>query len=326
MKDLCPFWPEGRFVCAFSGGGDSTFLLRLLADFLPPDRLLAAHLDHQLRESSAAEADRAATAAEEMGLEFASARVDVKTLAKNRGKGIEEAARWARYDFLYQTLGSWPGDCIVTAHQAEDQAETVLMKMVRGGGPGALQGIPAVNDRVIRPLLGFSRKEIEKFLTLKGLKWIEDPSNKENRFTRNKIRNEILPILVDLNPSFLEAIGRAARLSAAEEDFWNHHLDELFSVIVKPGPDDGLLMSAAGLYELSVAEQRRMAGRALRRIKIPRDGGGEQVSLASVDIFLEILNSPGAGGLDLPGGRRVEWSGADLHVGPASRYKTKSGA
>jgi tRNA(Ile)-lysidine synthase len=326
MSRLSPVWPEGRHVCAFSGGADSAALLSLLALFLPPARLLAAHLDHGLRPDSDAEAGAARLAAEKLGLRFESERTDVGSLARERGRGVEEAARWARYDFLYRVRDAWPGDFLVTAHQAGDQAETIILKLARGGGPGALAGIPAVNDGVLRPLLGFTRRELVRWLEARGVGWLEDPSNQDLKYARNKVRREVLPRLGELNPQILDALGRAARLASAEEEFWDGHLEKILRAISERVPDGWVRLSASGMYELTLAEQRRVAGRVLRSVVVPRVGGGEPVTLSSVDILLEMLSQPGRGGLDLPGGRRVEWRGVCLYVGPASRYNARSGA
>jgi tRNA(Ile)-lysidine synthase len=301
-------------------------LLALLRRHLGPGSLLAAHLDHGLRPGSAAEAQRAGEMAGRLGLECRTARVEVGLLARERGKGIEEAARAARYDFLLSILSCWPGDHVVTAHQAEDQAETIIMKLARGGGPGALVGIRAVSGPVLRPLLGFGRDELRGYLRARGLGWLEDPSNADQRFGRNLVRREILPQLGRLNPAFLAAFGRASGLAACEEEFWDRHLDGLLERLGYREDGDWLGVLGQGLAGLGLAEARRVCGRLLRRVGPRRPGGGEPVSLASADMILGIAGTPGGGGLDLPGGRRAEWRGQYLYVGPASRYGRGSGA
>ncbi|MDR1546373.1 MAG: tRNA lysidine(34) synthetase TilS [Deltaproteobacteria bacterium] len=320
MAELCPGWPEGRYLCAFSGGSDSLALLSLLADRLPPENLLAAHLDHGLRESSAAEAVEASRAAASLGVACLVERRDVPGLAQRRGKGLEEAARRARYDFLAQRLEAWGGDWIVTGHQAEDLLETVLLKLVRGAGPGALAGIPAKNGRIVRPLLAVRRRQLQERLESRGLSWLEDLSNGDERFSRNLVRLRVLPALESLNGACLEAVGRLAKLAASEEEFWDGRLDELCDRLVVPLEGDRFRLEAAGLMALTLAERRRLVVRLLRRVERPGAAGGAPVSFLSVDMLLDFVGRPGAGGLDLPGGRRVEWRGPYLLVGPASRF------
>jgi tRNA(Ile)-lysidine synthase len=299
-------------------------LLSLLAETLPAGGLLAAHLDHGLRPGSAEEAERAAAMAAGIGVDCLVERRDVAGLAKERGKGLEEAGRAARYDFLRRALSGWGGDHIVTAHQAEDRAETVILKLARGGGPGALAGIPAVSGKAVRPLLGFSKLELLSYLKDKGLGHIEDQSNKQTRFRRNQVRRDLLPLFEALNPAYLSALGRACELAAAEEDFWRLRLDELEAAMVAGDLGGGFLIEAAQMSALTLAEKRRLAGRILRRISVPGRGGGEPVSFQSVEDMLGVLARPGSGGLDLPGGRRAEWRGRFLRAGPASRFEPKS--
>ena len=232
MIALCPGFPEGRYLCAFSGGPDSLALLSLLRETLPQGGLLAAHLDHGLRPGSAEEAEEAAMMADRLGVDCLVEAKDVARLARERGKGLEEAGRFARYDYLSRVLRGWGGDFIVTAHQADDQAETIILKLARGGGPGALAGVPSVSGQVVRPLLGFSKKELLDYLKARRLDYIEDHSNLDRRFRRNQVRRDILPHLAELNPAYLAALGRAADLASAEEDFWRSRLETLEAVLV----------------------------------------------------------------------------------------------
>jgi tRNA(Ile)-lysidine synthase len=298
--------------------------MSLLARYVVKDRLLAAHLDHALRATSAQEAERAVGMAKAMGIACVVDRIEVEKLAKERGKGLEEAARAARYGFLEKILDNWPGDYLVTAHQAEDQAETVLMKLTRGAGPGALVGIKEKSGQIVRPLLGFERVELIKYLEREGLEHMCDPSNLDERFSRNLVRLRILPVLEKLNPAFATAFGRAAGLAAAEEEFWELHLEGLMARLGFREDRGWYGVKAADLETLSLAEKRRVMGRLSRLVRLDRPGGGEPVALSGIGMILDFCGTPGAGGQDLPGGRRVEWRGQYVYVGPASRYNTKS--
>ncbi|MDR1656983.1 MAG: tRNA lysidine(34) synthetase TilS [Deltaproteobacteria bacterium] len=324
MARLCSKWPSGRYLCAYSGGLDSTALLGLFSECLLPENILVAHLDHGLRAGSDLEALAARRTAENLGLTFRSARFDVASLAGERGKGLEEAARKARYDFLTAELERWGGDWIVTAHHADDQAETIVLRLARGVGPGGLAGILEVNGAVIRPLLDFTRAELADYLKANNYSWLEDPSNDDERFDRNRVRHKILPVLQSLNTALVPALGRVAKLASAEEDFWQSHLDRLEDNLVRLSDDGRYRLEAAGLKALTLAERRRLVGRVLRKVRLPGPSGGEPVSFLSVENFLDYANRPGAGGVDLPGGRRAEWRGRFLYIGPASRYMSIS--
>jgi tRNA(Ile)-lysidine synthase len=297
-------------------------LLALLRDYLSPDNLLAAHLDHCLRPSSEAEAKKAKEAAEHLGLECCVEKREVKLLAQQRGKGLEEAARFARYEFLERQLDDWGGHWLLTAHQAQDQAETIVLKLARGSGPGGLMGIPAQRGRIIRPLLSFERGELLEFLKSRSLSWLEDESNQEIKFSRNLVRHRVLPQFERLNPAYLAALSRVARLAADEELFWDNTVSRLSRSLTQRLEPCLIKLEAAGFMALSLAEQRRLVGRLLRDILSPKADGGEPISLLSVDMVLDLAQRPGAGGLDLPGGRRVEWGQGNLYFGLCSRFKS----
>jgi tRNA(Ile)-lysidine synthase len=326
MTALSPDYPEGRYLCAFSGGVDSTSLLALLAASAPLERLMAAHLDHGLRPESSAEAQKAALVSKSLGVPCLIEAKNVAALAKERGKGLEEAGRSARYDFLHRALDDWEGDLILTAHQAEDQAETIILKLARGCGPGALAGIPALSGRVARPLLSFTRGDLARYIAERGLSHTEDQSNQDRRFPRNLVRRSVLPLLAELNPGYLSAISRAAELAAGEEDFWRGRLDQLEEALVTGDGNGGFLLEAAAMGGLTLAELRRLAGRVLRKVNPPGRAGGEPISRRTIEDLLMVLGRPGSGGLDLPGGRRAEWRGRFLRVGPASRLRGPAGS
>ncbi|MDR2141223.1 MAG: tRNA lysidine(34) synthetase TilS [Deltaproteobacteria bacterium] len=321
--------PDGlKFLVAFSGGLDSTALLALATASLGQERILAAHLDHNLRPQSGQEAMEAQAGATALGTPIKIGQAQVRELAKKRGRGLEEAARVARYDFLGQTLTEWGGDYILTGHQANDQAETILLKIIRGGGPSALTGIRPRQGRVLRPLLGFSREELAGLIYARGLDFIQDPSNDDLGFRRNHLRLKIWPELLNHNPALVGALGRTAQLALAEEEFWEDRVAQLALNLAEPQPGGRIRVLAARLGELALAEKRRLALFLLRQTQIPGPAGGEPVPMAGVTRLLEFLgeNRANGQGVDLPGGRRVERRGLYLYIGPSSRLATSSGS
>ena len=204
--------PGDKVICAVSGGADSMALLwamHLLKDKLQI-QLQAAHFNHNLRgEESDRDEDFVVSFCENHGIPCHVGRGIVEA----GEKGLEAAARTARYAFL-QTL---PGK-IATAHTADDNAETLLLHLIRGTGLKGLGGIAPVRDNLIRPMLTVTRQDVLEFLEAEGIPWVNDSSNETDAFTRNRIRHHVMPLLKAENPSLLENLsGTALRLRQDEE-------------------------------------------------------------------------------------------------------------
>ncbi len=216
-----------HILVAVSGGADSMALLHGLHELAcrGPWRLTVAHLDHGIRGKSASEdADFVKAAASRLGIPCVSAKVRVPALAKRQGISLEMAARKVRYQFLARTARAVKADVIATAHTADDQVETVLLKLIRGAGRSGLSGIDAFTSlegvTVMRPLLSVPRAEIESFLKRRKIPWREDASNRDTTFLRNRVRHELIPLLErDYNPGIRDALGRTREVLAAEDDW-----------------------------------------------------------------------------------------------------------
>jgi len=213
---------SGSHVLAgFSGGADSTALLLCLY-YLSPKlgfSLSAAHLDHQLRPSSGTEAAQCGAFCDALGIPFFCRRCDAAELSTQNKQGIEEAAREARYAFYDQTAARENCNWIATGHNANDLAEDIVMRLIRGTGWPGLAGMEAVDTqrKLFRPLLLIPRARIEAFLSGLGIRWIEDESNTDMAYFRNRVRGRILPLLLRENPAFLErtsGLWKLGRLDA----------------------------------------------------------------------------------------------------------------
>ena len=207
-------------ILAVSGGPDSMALLHLAVEAARRHdwRPLVAHLDHGLREGSADDAQFVADAASRLGFEVSIRKADVAAMAAERGGGIEEAGRVARYAFLEEVAAAAGADALVlTAHTADDQAETVLLHLARGTGLAGLSGIAERRGRVLRPLLGERRADLRAALDGAGIRYRLDPSNEDRRFARNRARRDLLPALEGLHGRAIEAVSRMA-LQAADDD------------------------------------------------------------------------------------------------------------
>jgi tRNA(Ile)-lysidine synthase len=242
IRRLALLNPGDRVGVAVSGGADSVSLLRVLLELRPEIGVVLSvvHFNHQLRGAESDEDEEfVAHLAREHRLEFHTSSADVKAEAAARGLSIEAAARELRYDFFRQLVepsseGHSQLDKIATGHTLDDQAETVLMRTIRGTGMRGLAGIyPSVDleedeeiiGEVIRPLLGARHHELELFLKDIGQLWREDPSNRDPKFTRNRVRHVLLPLLeLEFNPSVTAALNELAEIARGEEDYWQNEI------------------------------------------------------------------------------------------------------
>lgn len=209
--------PRGATVLvACSGGPDSLALLLGLAELAPRAglRLAVAHLDHGLRPASAADARSVARRAATLGLSLHAERIDAGRRLQERGLSGEAGLRRLRREFLEQARQASGADFVALGHTADDQAETVLLRLARGTGIRGLGGMRPRRGRVLRPLLAVSRGEVAEFLRVRGVRARQDESNRDVRLSRNRIRHRVLSELRQLNPQVAEAMGEtAARLA-----------------------------------------------------------------------------------------------------------------
>ncbi len=222
-----------KVIVGVSGGSDSICLLHLLYSLKKYKlKLIVAHLNHGLRGK---ESDRdekfVENTALKLGLKFENETCDTTGFKNQESLSIEDAARQLRYRFFQKSVKINDANKIATAHNLEDQAETVLMRMLRGSGSSGLSGIPPVNDIIVRPLINISRDEIKKYLISQKIKWIEDSSNKSKIYLRNRIRHELIPQLNNYNPNIVEVLSRTSNLLRVESDFLKINTKSAFKTV-----------------------------------------------------------------------------------------------
>ncbi len=253
--------PPNRYVVAFSGGLDSTVLLHTLAGLEPHCEIVAVHVDHALQESSADWEDHCRRFAASLGVAFESVKVRVQL---ESGKGPEASAREARYSGLLSVMQ--PGDWLLSAHHREDQAETLLLNLIRGSGPAGVAGIGDIRrfgpGWLARPLLNVDREALQAYAGQTGLRWVEDPSNRDRRFDRNYLRHEVLPRLKARWPDIASRLQRSAGHAGEASQL----LIELAAMDLETlgGRPERLPISA--LSEMSDARQRNLVRYALREL------------------------------------------------------------
>lgn len=293
--------PEGaRVVAACSGGPDSLALVDLLLPLCETHscKLFVAHVDHCMR-GAAAEADAAFVEAfcAERNLPFFGGKVDVPAQQSASGGSLESVARDCRYRFLRQVARDAGGALIATGHHKDDQAETVLLHLLRGSGAQGLGGIRPRQDDLIRPLLCLTRQEIEDYCRAKALNPCKDETNSVLDFRRNRLRHETIPLLREaFNPSLTETLCRTAEILSAESDFLDHQAAAVLeTLIIKESP--ACVLRTAAWRQLHVALQRRVLLKLLYRLR----GEPKGFSFHHVDIINEFLISAGPGKrLDMP--------------------------
>lgn len=213
-------------LVALSGGVDSVVLLHLLLALRA--QVVAAHVEHGMRgENSQRDCAFVEALCARLGVPLAVAHVDVPAKARASGRGLEETARDLRYAFLREEKRRRGLDCILTAHHRNDQAETVLLHLVRGSSPRGLSGMREEEGDLLRPLLPFSRAEILRYAQEKGLPFVQDETNADTAFARNYVRHEVIPRLETLNPRAVEAIARLAALSRDQSDYIAQQADSV---------------------------------------------------------------------------------------------------
>lgn len=205
-------------VAAVSGGSDSVALLCLLHQIQAP--VVVAHLDHALRPDSEQDARWVEKLAQRLGYTYECRRIEVGKVANQRKQNLEDTARTLRYSFLATVAKQHGAKAILTAHTQDDQAETLLMQLARGTARAT--GVLKVSQRVFRPLLGFSRLELQAFLLQQQQNWLEDPTNQSLELDRNFLRHQVLPVLQQRFPHFNRATARFAQIRQAEEPLLDH--------------------------------------------------------------------------------------------------------
>lgn len=212
--------PGDRVLCAVSGGADSMCLVHWLSTHAEElgVSVCAASFDHMLRgEESAGDCRFAAAQCERMGVECVTGCGDVRSYAREKGMSEEEAARALRYDFLSRAADKLGCNVIATAHNANDNAETLLLNLTRGGGLKGLCAIPPRRGNIIRPLLSTTREQIEAYNAKNGVEFVTDSSNLGDDYTRNVIRHHVTPVLEGINPAFFDAVSRTVQSLREDE-------------------------------------------------------------------------------------------------------------
>ncbi|MDA0333783.1 MAG: tRNA lysidine(34) synthetase TilS [bacterium] len=315
--------PGEGLVVAVSGGVDSVVLLDVLHRLSGNLGLWlhVAHLDHQLRPDSAADAIFVQTLAVSLGWAATIESVNVTIFAKEHGMSTEQAGRACRRDMWNRVASRVGCRWIAVGHHADDQAETVLLRLLRGAGATGLGAMRPAVDGIVRPMLAARRSSVAAYAEQRGLEVREDPTNRDVRIPRNRIRHELLPHLAQRhNPAIVEGLVRTARLLQADDDYLEGASQSAAQVLLKQRRGACIRLDTAALRGYHIAIQRRVLRQYIQELAQDSTGASQQVTFASVEGVVEYLAAEGAGLHQVLADIWVQNTGTDLVMrrGPAS--------
>lgn len=303
-----------------SGGPDSLALLHLFKELAPEFslKLAVAHLNHGLRKEADAEADFVASICRDMGVVCHVVKKDVGLHRRYNKVSVEEAGRQVRYAFFRSIAAQNGYDKIALGHHAGDNAELLLMFLLRGSGLGGLSGIPPVRgEMIIRPLIRLSRKDIADYLAAAEVRYITDLSNQDNRHLRNRIRNKLIPLLQQsYNPRIITALNRSTEILRDEDHWMAAMTDSHFSEALVSMGEKECRLSAERLTSLPVAARRRVIRKAVAEVK----GDLRRLTFDHVEAVLRLIETHRPQhAVALPGGLSFRKSGDNLGLSAVLR-------
>ena len=277
-------------IAGVSGGPDSMSMLHVLNKLQEEFgfQLAVAHLNHGLRQEADDEQEMVALTCARWEIPFYSETVDIRELAARQKKTLEEAGRDCRYQYFNQLARQLGADRIATAHHQDDQAESVLIHLLRGSGIRGLRGIMPVNGNLIRPLLNISRQEIEQYIIEHNIPSCLDLSNQNTEFLRNRIRWQLIPLLEEYNPRIKETLAGLAEIAREENDALEKEMEARWTEVVSE-KDEGLYLDSEMISRLHPAYQKRLIMTALGQVS-----GHTDWSRGDVIRVWELLQQPGS--------------------------------
>ncbi|MEW6685443.1 MAG: tRNA lysidine(34) synthetase TilS [Candidatus Edwardsbacteria bacterium] len=278
-----------RVIVAVSGGPDSVALLYILLELKQEYKLQLhlAHLNHKLRgKKSEEDAEFVTQLAQRLNLPLSIESFEVATFLKQEKLSLQEVARHIRYHFLENVAKENEADRIATGHTANDQAETILLRLIRGAGTCGLGGIPYVREKVIRPLLEIEKEEILNYLNKTNIPYRIDHSNFESIYSRNKLRKEVLPLLQkEFNPKIVETLARTAAILQEENSVLQIVANFLFDKIKKYADDSKIILDFREFLDYNKVLRRIVLREAIKNYR----GNLRQITRRQIDTIIENL-------------------------------------
>ncbi|MDR3572668.1 MAG: tRNA lysidine(34) synthetase TilS [Anaerolineaceae bacterium] len=308
IQDNCGLNHDQIVLVGVSGGPDSICLLNILVGL--GYKVVVAHFNHKLRDQAPQDALFVETEANRMGLRFILGELDVADYAQKYKLSIEEAARQARYHFLFEQASHLDAQAVAVAHTANDQVETVLMHLLRGSGLAGLRGMSyrsfleewSLSIPLVRPLLDVWRDDILEYCESQGLNPVTDSTNFNTNYYRNRLRHELIPFLEAYNPQIKDVIWRMANTLAGDQEIIGQIVQENWERCWLKRGDGFVVLDLGALKQISKALQRQVIRRAIGTLRpILRD-----VDYKAVERAIIFINNPGRSGqIDLISGLRL---------------------
>lgn len=291
-------------LIGLSGGPDSVCLTVILDELKDNFNLSlhAVYVNHGLRpKENIEEEEFCRRLCDELGIKFYVEPVETRQHSESKKLNLQEAARELRYDAFDRIAYKVNAACIAIAHNADDQAETVLMRLIRGAGRKGLSGMPPVRGSIIRPLIDIERKDIEAFLSQKNISYMTDSSNLKRDYSRNRLRLEIFPLLKDENPSVIESINRTAEILRGEDEYLEIKTTKTMMRLITRKTDESIELFLIPLMNIEKAILRRVLRRVLSEI-----GAERGIELVHIDDIIHLVKECKSGDMiNLPKGIRA---------------------
>lgn len=301
------FVPGDAVLTAVSGGADSVALLKALIILAPRLSLTLgiAHLNHLLRgQDSDKDEQFVSELAKSLNLPCYIGREDVSAYRKAHNLSLEEAGRRVRYDFFENIRKEHHFDKIALGHHADDNAELILMNLLRGSGTLGLSGIPSARSgSIVRPLINITRAEISDFLTRQNSEYVSDESNSDIRFLRNRIRHQLIPILRDYNPGISGNLNRMSAILKSEEEWIERLIMPIFDDCVLEKQNNRIVFSLSKLKSLHIAARRRLIRKGIMMLK----GDIRRITFEHIEAVISLSEkNSGHKNIHLPDHIRIE--------------------
>ena len=266
-----------KIIVGVSGGPDSMALLNVLLEIKKEKiinfDIVVCHVNHGIRIEAEEEEEYVSNFCKQYDIPFYTKKINVEELAKQEKLGTEEAGRKERYAFFEKVLQKTNANKIATAHTANDNAETVLMNILRGSGTSGLKGIEIKRENLIRPFIECSREEIENYCKEKSLNPRIDKTNFENIYTRNKIRNQLIPYIKEnFNPNIIETINRLSDLSKLEDEYLEKQTEKVYHTIMLEERKDQITLDLKAFNLQEIVIKSRLVLYTINRLFGTRNG------------------------------------------------------
>ena len=282
-------------LIGLSGGADSMALLYILLELQEEMdfNILVAHVNHGVRGDDAKRDQKfVKDQAEKLNLPYYTKDVDMVGYGKEKGITSEEAGRELRYGFFRDILKSVGGGKVAVAHNKNDQAETLIMRFMRGTGVDGLKGMEYIAGDIIRPILGIDRADIERYIETNNIEIVTDMTNFQNIYNRNKIRLELVPYIEEnFNPSIIEAMWRMSEISSIDSDFLNVHSEKIYEKNLKIKDDEKIVLDAKGFEGIHPS----MSQRIIRKSILEFGSSLQGISEAQISNVMDLIEKKETG-------------------------------